>query len=337
MKIGIHKTPGSFSDSWLKYCKENNISYKLVNCFASDIIEQLNDCDGLMWHWDQNCYKAALFARQLTFSLEKKGIHVFPSIDTSWHHDDKVGQKYLLESIKAPFVDSFVFYSKNDALKWIEKTSFPKVFKLKGGAGSINVKLVTNKKNAYKIVRKAFGKGFSHIDRIQRLKDRVWALKRDKNLKSLKEFVTGIIRLFVSSDVEKYTGNSKGYVYFQEFIPENKTDTRIVIVDDRCYGMIRFCRKGDFRASGSGLKSFNHNDIPTSCIKIAFEVSQQLNMQAVAFDFINHNGSYKIIEISYCFVTTQFPGYWDKKYVWHDESSSPQIYMIEKFISNLPA
>jgi len=45
MKIAIHHTIGSFSDRWIDYCKINSIDYKLVNCYDSDIIFQLSDCD----------------------------------------------------------------------------------------------------------------------------------------------------------------------------------------------------------------------------------------------------------------------------------------------------
>ena len=48
MKIAIHQTKGSFSDRWIEYCQINEINYKIVNCYDSDIIEQLNDCEGLM-------------------------------------------------------------------------------------------------------------------------------------------------------------------------------------------------------------------------------------------------------------------------------------------------
>ncbi len=71
-----------------------------------------------------------LFAKQLLFSLEQSGIIVFPDFNTGWHFDDKVGQKYLLETIDAPLVPSYVFYSKKEALEWDEQTNFPKVFKL---------------------------------------------------------------------------------------------------------------------------------------------------------------------------------------------------------------
>ena len=147
MKIAIHEDAGSFSDRWIKYCNENQVPYKLVNCYDSDIISQLDDCQGLMWHWSQNDYKAVLFARQLTISLEKKEIKVFPDVNTAWHFDDKVGQKYLLEAIGAPLVKSYVFYSRQEALDWLDTTTFPKVFKLRSGASSVNVSLAKTKKN----------------------------------------------------------------------------------------------------------------------------------------------------------------------------------------------
>lgn len=128
MKIAIHNRPGSFSDSWIEYCKRNHIDYKLVNAYGNDIVEQVKDCDAFMWHHHHADYRDNLFAKQLLFSLQISGIKVFPDFNTGWHFDDKVGQKYMLEAIDAPMVQSFVFYTKAEALQWIEHTDFPKVF-----------------------------------------------------------------------------------------------------------------------------------------------------------------------------------------------------------------
>ena len=301
MKIAIHDHAGSFSDRWIKYCDENQVPYKLVNCYDSDIVAQLDDCKGLMWHWNQNDYKAALFARQLTISLEKKGIKVFPDVNTAWHYDDKVGQKYLLEAIGAPLVKSYVFYSRQEALDWLDKTTFPKVFKLRGGAGSVNVSLAKTKKKAKRLIKKAFGKGFSHINRFSRLKDRFWVLKRDKNLKAMRGVLAGFARIFIPTEVERFSHNEKGYIYFQDFIPENEYDTRLIVIGNRCFGVRRYCRKGDFRASGSGISSYEPELIDKKCIQSAFDIAKKLKVQSVAFDFIWDNQKPKIVEISYCF------------------------------------
>src|SRR5690606_25942573 len=145
MKIAIHHRPGSFSDRWIEYCKQQGIEYKIVNCYDSNIIEQLKDCDALMWHHHHGNVKDVIAADKILFALEHAGVKVFPDFKTSWHFDDKVAQKYLLEAIGAPMVPSYVFYDKKEAIEWANKTTYPKVFKLKGGAGSANVKLVRTK------------------------------------------------------------------------------------------------------------------------------------------------------------------------------------------------
>ena len=339
MKIAIHKKVNSFSDRWIKYCDENNISYKVVNCYDSDIVEQLDDCDGLMWHWNQEDYKAILFARQLTISLEKIGKKIFPNTNTSWHHDDKVGQKYLFEAIGAPLVKSHVFYSKKEAEAWAETTTFPKVFKLRGGAGSINVKLVRSKQQAKSFIKTAFGKGFLKINGWDRFKDRFWVLKRDKNIDAVKFILKGFGRLLLPKELVKFSQREMGYIYFQNFLPNNNYDTRLVVIGNRCFGVRRYTRDNDFRASGSGIMAYEPELFDQECIKIAFDITQKLGAQSVAFDFIWDNSIPQIVEISYCFIMGAFydncPGYWDSNLKWHKKKVNPQYFMIEDFLKEI--
>ncbi|MDD4755004.1 MAG: hypothetical protein PHG29_02895 [Prolixibacteraceae bacterium] len=337
--LAIHhskNSPTNFSHYWIEYCEKKNLPYKIVDCYANDLIAQLDGCNGLMWHWDLTHYKAALFARQLTLSLESIGIKVFPGINTGWHYNDKLGQKYLMEAIGAPLVKSYVFFSKQEALKWSRETTYPKVFKLRTGAGSSNVRLVKNNQTAKRLIRKAFGSGFHQIDPINRLKERLWIVRRDKNFASLKKLITGIIRLFVVKEVEKFSQKEKGYIYFQDYLPYNKSDTRIVVIGDRSFGMVRHCRTGDFRASGSGLIDYNHKLINKDCVRTAFETAKKLNVQSIAIDFIKQaDVPCQIIEISYAFIPFKFPGYWDRDLVWHEGEITPEEFMIEDFIQSL--
>ena len=181
MKIAIHHNKNSFSDRWIEYCIENKIEYKTINCFDSDIISQLEGFDGLMWHWSHTDPKSHLMAKQLTLALEKAGIKVFPDTNTVWHFDDKIAQSYLFESLNIPHVKTYVFFDKNKALQWAKTSSFPKVFKLRGGAGSANVSLVKTRDKAIKLIKKAFGQGFGLSGRTQLLKNRIWVFRRDKN------------------------------------------------------------------------------------------------------------------------------------------------------------
>ena len=339
MKIAIHYRKGSFSDRWITYCESKRVPYKLVNCYDSDIISQLSDCSGLMWHWSQNDYKAILFARQLTIALEKRNIKVFPDVNTAWHFDDKIGQKYLLEAIDAPLVPSYVFYSKSDALEWLDNVTFPKVFKLRGGAGSVNVSLVKSKKEAKKLINKAFGKGFFSINKLARLKDRFWSFKQNPNLLNFRGIISGFARIFIPLEIEKFSSRQKGYIYFQDFISKNTFDSRVIVIGNKCFAVRRYCRKNDFRASGSGIKAYEKDLFDEKMIKIAFNVAEKLKSQSVAFDFILEQGRFKIIEISYSFIIGSFyddcHGYWDNNLVWHSKEVNPQYFMIENFINSL--
>lgn len=337
-KIAIHHRPQSYSVEWIKYCQNHGIPYKIVNCYSSDIIEQLEGCSGLMWHWPQWDYKAVLFARQLTYSLELKGMKVFPDSHTSWHYDDKVGQKYLLESLGIPFVPTHIFYDQCDALRWAKKTSFPKVFKLTGGASSMNVKLIHTHTEARKIIKKAFHSGFSLVDRRTMFRDKILDHKRERSWTTLFNAFKAFLRLFVPTRLEKISAKEKGYVYFQDFIPGNTFDIRIYVIGEHAYGLKRMVRENDFRASGSHNFIFDPDQIDSRCVRIAFESATKLQLQCVAFDFIFDNGTPLITEISYASVVTGYrkcPGFWDRQLVWHEGRTIEEEFMMQDFINSI--
>lgn len=333
MKIAIHdsKQEHFFSEGWIEYCKKNNIPFKIVNAYDNDIVKQVIDCDIFMWHHSNYNYRDALFAKQLLYSLERSGKIVFPDFNTGWHFDDKVGQKYLLEAIGAPLVPSYVFYNKKDASEWIENTSFPKVFKLRGGSGSSNVQLVENKRKALKLIKKAFGRGFSQFDKYNHLKFRY------KNLKSGKEGIIGLLkgiaRLFIGTEYSNNFTKEKGYVYFQDFIPNNTFDIRVIVVGEKAFALKRLVRKNDFRASGGGNLIYNKSEIDERCIQISFNVNEKLKCQSLAFDFVfDGNNKPLIVEISYGFDVKAYdpcPGYWDSSLKWHDSRFKSQEWILE--------
>lgn len=335
MKIAVHHRENSFSDRWIAYMEQHQIDYKLVDAYANDIIEQLSDCDAFMWHFHQSDYRDMQFAKALILSLETKGIRCFPDSRTCWHFDNKVWEKYLLEAIGAPLVPSYVFYTREEALKWANSTSFPKVFKLKGGASASNVRLARTRKEAVKLIDQCFDKGFRHYRWQERFKESLRKYKEGKN--SLRELLRPVKYAFLRhpTTFDHYHGRELGYAYFQDFIPNNDHDTRVVVIGGkRAMGEIRYVRKGDFRASGSG--NFEYGNIDKRILALAFETAKKLKLQSVAFDFILDNGKPLIVEISYCFGTHGIKhsgGYWTPDLVWHEEKELDFCgWMVENLI-----
>lgn len=336
MKIAIHSSPISYSERWIKYCEEKNISYKIVDCYRTDIIEQLADCDGMMWHFYQANPKDYLMAKQLLFALQAAGKKVWPDFNTSWHFDDKAGQKYLLEAIGAPLVPTVVYYSKAEAMAWVKDASFPRVFKLKGGAGSANVRLVNTKAQAIKLITRSFGKGFRRYGPWERLNERWWKFRRGKA--GVRDLLEGIGRIFIRTDFEKIIGRDKGYVYFQEYIEGLDFDIRVKIVDDKCWVYRRIVRENDFRASGSGHQVFSPEGVPMDIIRMAFDLSRKLKLKSVAFDFVlSKKNEIFLLEICYGFAYTddQHYAYWDSDLNWHEGPFNPFGWMVESLIKDI--
>jgi glutathione synthase/RimK-type ligase-like ATP-grasp enzyme len=333
MKLGIHHSKGSFSERWIEYCKSRNIDFKLVDCYKSDIFLQLNDCDALMWHFHQNSASAMLFARQLLYAVEMSGKKVFPDFYSMWHFDDKVGQKYLLESIEAPMPETWVFYDKKEALSWSKEAVYPLVFKLRCGAGSQNVQLVRNKRNAVKLIEKAFTSGFPKYNPVNSLKERWRRFMLGKT--NIQDVFRGIARFIIPPSYSKGHDREKGYVYFQEFIPDNDHDIRVVVIKARAFAIKRVIRKNDFRASGSGNILYSKDLFDENTLKLSFNLAQKLKSQCVAFDYVYKNGNPLVVEISYGFSPEGYdscPGYWDSNLNWHEGKFNPYGWMVENVI-----
>lgn len=337
MKIAIHHRQGSFSERWIEYCKKNNINYKVVNAFDDDIIAQSEDCDAFMWHHHPAIFKDVIVAKKILYSLEHSGIKVFPNFRTGWHFDDKVAQKYLFESMDIPHVPSFIFYDKKEAIKWAKKTNYPKVFKLKGGAGAANVKLAKNRKEAISLIKTAFSDGFPQFNPVDNLIERFNKLRNGKD--TYLGVLKGVGRLAIQTNFSKLQPPEKGYAYFQEFMPNNKFDIRVIVIGDRAFAIKRLVRENDFRASGSGNIIYDPSEINIECIKMAFSINDKVNSQSIAFDFIfDEQNKPLIVEISYGFAIEAYDycqGYWDRNMSWNEGQFNPQEWILINLIEEL--
>lgn len=278
---------GARSAGYVKAAEKLNIKYKLVDCLASDIIKQLEDAYALIWHWKHTDYAEKRVARQIIAALEKKGTKVYPDSNTCGTFDDKIAQKYLLEALNLPITKSEVFFDRKSAEDYLKTCSYPLVTKLAGGAGSSNVGLIKNESEGLKAVKKRFD-SYYHLG---------YNWGNIKNPRSA-------ISYYVKADNERLLGEDKGYIYFQEFLPDNTYDIRVSIIAGKAVIFRRYVRDNDFRASGSGKIDYVVSDKDMGAIEIAYRVADALDTQTIALDFAyDTSDQHKIIEISYGFVS----------------------------------
>jgi len=329
--LAIHDSRAGFHPRWIAHCEREGIPFKRVDCHGSEIIDQLQGCTALLWHHSHSDPRDVLIAQTVLFACEHAGLKVFPNFRTAWHFDDKVAQKYLFEALHIPAVPAHVFVEKNQALDWVQKAEFPKVFKLRRGAGSAGVKLVRDRAQARKLVNRAFGRGFRVYDPLESLKERIykWRLGRIPATEILK----GLARFVYPPRYSRILGRERGYAYFQEFLADNDCDIRIVVIGDRAFGIRRMVRPGDFRASGSGRITYAREDLDERCVEIAFESANRLGGDCIALDFVyDREKRPYILEVSYGFMKEGYDpceGYWDRDLNWYDGSFDPYGWMVD--------
>lgn len=319
MRIGIDK--GNRSKKYAIAAKRMNIPFVYVDCSKTDIIEKLNEIDILIWHWTQDQYIDKRIALAIIKSAEIMGKIVYPNIKTSWMFDDKISEKYLLEAVKAPLVETKVFFNENDVVKWARKEGYPIVYKLPQGAGSCNVRLINDLQELKKICKLHFS-FWGRPDIFMNIHN------SNKNVKQCIDEIR-------KNQMYRYGCNNRGFVLLQKFVPNNLYDIRVTIIGERGIIFKRQVRDNDFRASGSGRIDYMVSKKDLEAIPIARRISQEIGSQTMTYDFLRDNGVLKIVEMSYGFSASAVYnslGWYDSEMNFHEEKTDVHQFVINTLI-----
>jgi glutathione synthase/RimK-type ligase-like ATP-grasp enzyme len=340
MEIVIHPESvegGIYGRRWAECLRERKIQIKCVDLTSLNTLREVERSDGVMWRWahtPQDRMMAPLILRTIE---ECMGIPVFPNHQTSWHYNNKIAQHYLLRANKAPMPETWIFWNRDQALDWAEKSQYPVVFKLSVGAGSSNVCEVPSKIQAQRLIIRMFDEG---IFPLAVKEEERWYVPRYKwQLREMVLRLEYVIKYLLGGIYPPLPSfwwqPEKGYVYFQEFVPNNPSDTRITVIGNRAFGFIRLNRPDDFRASGSGRLEMDPSQVDLRCVEVAFAISKKLDFQSMAYDFLMRDGKPVITEISYAFAdwaVHRCPGHWDDRLNWIEGHMWPEEAQVDDFV-----
>ncbi len=344
MIIGIHPDQigeESYSKKWTEFLEARGVTVRKLNLLAFDALDQASQCDGIMWRWAHNPQDKQSAQRILYVIEHYLNIPVFPDSRTSWHYDEKIAQFYLLQAIEAPMPKTWLFWNQNLAIDWARHATYPVVFKLSVGASSSNVLKVNDEKEAIDLIGRSFRHGIFPMTMNEYEK----TMQFPDSLSQVKQMLSrlkGAIRYVWASEYPKlpyfWWKPEHGYVYFQEFIPDNSFDTRITVIGDRVFGFRRLNRFEDFRASGSGYIDYNPNQIDERCVEIAFYLSERGSFQSMAYDFLYRDREPVVCEISYAYAdwaVHNCPGHWQRSMDWVDGNMWPEEAQVEDFLNRI--
>lgn len=321
-KIFDHST--AWTPRFIEYCEQEKIPFEIVDCYDTNIIKQLPKYSALLWNYSNYVISDLLEARNILQIADNLGLVTFPYPSMNWHFDDKIAEMYAFQSINAPIPQSWVFYIEDDCIDWLKnKAQYPLVAKLRCGSGANNVKLLHSSKEAIKYAMRMFSNGFNPAPS--------FAYKAYSKLQSSRDIATIISRIKKIPEFLNTRRHAqmmpieKGYCYFQEFIPNDGYDLKVVVIGNKMTFCARNVRKNDFRASGGGDCYYDRSLLTEDVIDSAFETAKRLEMSCVGFDFVvnKSTGQGKIVEMCYGFdyeVQKDLGAYVDQKHEWHEEA-----------------
>ena len=329
--VGIHEDPLGQFCTFLRRYEEilsfNGISTIRLNSSKSGFWNQVPKLDLFIYRWGHNdIYRDHALALLPVLQMGY-GLKCFPDIATSWHYDDKIRQDLLLKAKNYPFVESYLFWDRKEAETWALKAPLPVVFKLRGGASSRGVLLVTDRAQLRGLIKQAFTTGFPPGGLTEKGGLGTTILGRMKQKAYMAKSLIAQQKLPFQYLVSDWIQH-KHYAYFQKFLPNNRFDTRITVIGERAFGFRRFNRPNDFRASGSGRIDHRPEKVDPECVELAHRISREMGFQSMAYDFIyDDEAGIELCEISYTYqdvAVFRCPGYWDRDLKWHTGHFWPQ-------------
>lgn len=246
--VGIVKDqdPLPYYTKYERFCQANRLPYRFVDIHSSRWMEEIRDCDCLVWRPMECPWDLSELKRKFFFISEKVNIPTFPSFRDAMIYGDKDLQSKFLQHRGFPFPKTFMTHDFQEAMEWAETAHFPQVHKIFPSSSSQGVAVIADKKKARSLIKKAFGPGLRTC----------------------------------------WPGTSlKNSLFFQEFIPHTGFDLRITVADDdHIFGYYRIPPKRDFRASG--LSPTIKMSLPAEPIHIARALKKELDSVILSVDFL---------------------------------------------------
>jgi glutathione synthase/RimK-type ligase-like ATP-grasp enzyme len=260
-RFGIVRDYGIYP-RWTKYCRflENNgFEYGIYNIHAHNWIETAANYDVIIGIVSNEIWRLYELREKYYFLETYLGKVTCPRTGHMNLYENKILEAYISKVCGLPFAKTYVSYDKEDALHILENLNYPAVSKVVPSSGSVGVELVLGARQGRKMVQQAFSRQGRR---------------------------THIIPF-----------RQKNYIYFQEFVPNDGYDIRVIVVGDWVFGYYRRTLEGDFRASG--MNQIEMRALPEEAMKIARKVYGAVKSPMLVVDMVHGlDGNYRIVEFS---------------------------------------
>lgn len=296
IKIAVLKDSNNDFNYWIKAIEDSaiNINFDVIDIMKNDWLDNITKVkyDIILVRPPAFSFRLKkLYDERLYVLSEILGLNIYPTYKACLVYENKRMLSYLLKAKNIPHPETRVYYSKQEALEYINLINYPIVAKTIIGASGFGVKILSSRKDAQRYISKAFRKGVRPKTGPDFRKPKI--AKRFLNAIMDKKHLKQRLNKYYTELKEKQSG----FVYLQEYIPHSY-EWRCVRI-----GISYFAHKKVVRnemASGSLIKSYDHP--PEKLLNFVKGVSEITGITSAAFDIFEvDNEEYLVNEIQTIF------------------------------------
>jgi hypothetical protein len=175
IRLGIIRSYNFWHQYYMAACREMGVPYCTINLEATDWLDQVrsSQCDAfLVWPSAFLSVWKQMYDERLAILAGHLGKLVYPDTTAMWIYESKRRMHYWLAAQGFAHPETWIFYSRDDALAFAMRAELPLVSKTDLGSMAAGVVIIRDRSQLRRLVRQAFGAGI--LRRGSDRRDREW-------------------------------------------------------------------------------------------------------------------------------------------------------------------
>lgn len=281
---------------WVNSCKHHKelVDYVVIDLTKNTWLDEIRKHQADVYLLKPGGYNSSfkqLYDERVLIMEEELGLMVYPSRKEVFIYENKRFLSFWLQANNINHPKTDVFYFQNEALKHLNKVSFPIVAKTNIGASGAGVTILKDNSTAVQYVKDVFnGKGASKRVGPNLEKGGLFlrAMKLLTNPKKLRNKFLSYSIISKSSQTD--------FVILQEFVPHS-FEWRVVRIGDSFFAHKKLL-SGE-KASGSLLKGYDNP--PLDLLYFVKEITDKHGFYSQAVDVFESDRGYLVNEMQCIF------------------------------------
>ena len=296
MKVALLQNENADSvRKWEIACIKRGLDYDIINLTSSNWLEKIAEKPYdffLLRPPGSIAHYKSLYDERIYVLAKVLQLRVYPAYEECYIYENKRLLSYFLKARNIPHPTTHVLYSKNEARYFAENANYPLVGKTAIGASGSGVKIIINKRDAYRYIQSAFSsKGIKRRFGPNRVtgSPKKWTTKAIND----PSFFWRKLKSYLYS--HKY--GQKDFLILQEYVP-HEFEWRAVKIGESYFAHKKI-KTGDKASGSKGIEYVNPSPEILDFTRLLCEANN-FNFMAIDF-FEDGNGGFLVNELQTIF------------------------------------